>query len=84
MLKKFVLSKRNAQLKDALHKTTKQFVEWCLEHEVNHVVMGNPEGVQRNTKKKRRKEINQKLSNWSFGKVILSTRIQIKSKRYYD
>ena len=53
--KKFVLSKSNAQLEDALHKTTKQFVEWCLEQEVNHVVMGNPEGVQRNTKKKRRK-----------------------------
>ncbi|MFZ0443895.1 MAG: transposase [Bacillus sp. (in: firmicutes)] len=43
--KKFVLSKRNAQLEDALHKTTKQFVEWCVEKEVNHVVMGNPEGV---------------------------------------
>ena len=29
--KKFVLSKSNAQLEDALHKTTKQFVDWCLE-----------------------------------------------------
>ena len=28
--KKFVLSKSNAQLEDALHKTTKQFVEWCV------------------------------------------------------
>ena len=29
--KKFVLSKSNAQLEDALHKTTKQFVDWCVE-----------------------------------------------------
>ena len=28
--KKFVLSKSNAQLEDVLHKTTKQFVEWCV------------------------------------------------------
>ena len=67
--KKFVLSKSEAQLEDALHKTTKQFVEWCVKHDVNHVVMGNVEGVQRNTKKKRKKKINQKLSNWSFGKL---------------
>ena len=78
--KKFVLSKSNAQLEDALHKTTKQFVEWCLENEVNHVVMGNPEGVQRNTKKKRRKDVNQKLSNWSFGKLYSLLEYKLKAK----
>jgi putative transposase len=78
--KKFVLSKSNAQLEDALHKTTKQFVEWCLEKEVNHVVMGNPEGVQRNTKKKRRKDVNQKLSNWSFGKLYSLLEYKLKAK----
>ena len=40
--KKYILSKSNAQLEDVLHKTTKQFVDWCLENQVNHVVMGNP------------------------------------------
>ena len=78
--KKFVLSKSNAQLEDVLHKTTKQFVDWCLENEVNHVVMGNPEGVQRNTKKKRRKEVNQKLSNWSFGKLYSLLEYKLKAK----
>ena len=65
-----------------LHKTSKQFVDWCLENEVNHVVMGNPEGVQRNTKKKRRKDVNQKLSNWSFGKLysLLQYKLKANSK----
>ena len=27
--KKYVLSKSEEQLKNALHKTTKQFVDWC-------------------------------------------------------
>ena len=78
--KKFVLSKSNAQLEDVLHKTSKQFVDWCLENEVNHVVMGNPEGVQTNTKKKRRKDVNQKLSNWSFGKLYSLLQYKLKAK----
>lgn len=70
----YVLSKSDKQLKDALHKTTKQFVQWCLDNEVKEVAFGNLEGVQRNTskrkkKKVRRKTTNQKLSNWMFGRL---------------
>ncbi|HHT7008877.1 TPA: RNA-guided endonuclease InsQ/TnpB family protein [Bacillus cereus] len=67
--KRFTLSKSEKQMQDALHKTTKQFVDWCLLQEAKHIYVGNPEGVQRHTKKKKRKKINQKLSNWSFGKL---------------
>jgi putative transposase len=42
--------------------------------------MGNPEGVQRNTKKKRRKDVNQKLSNWSFGKLYSLLEYKLKAK----
>ena len=42
--------------------------------------MGNVEGVQRNTKKKRRKEANQKLSNWSFGKLYSLLKYKLKAK----
>ena len=78
--KRYVLSKSEAQLQDALHKTTQQFVEWCLEQEVSHVVIGNVEGVQRNTKKKRKKKTNQKLSNWSFGKLYSLLEYKLKAK----
>jgi putative transposase len=67
--KRYLLSKSERQLRDALHKTTKAFVDWCLEQGVSDVYVGDPEGVQRHTKKKRRKTVNQKLSNWSFGTV---------------
>lgn len=72
--KRYVLSKSDKQLQDALHKTTKQFVDWCVENEVKEVAFGDVDGVQRNTsrrkkKKVRRRTTNQKLSNWSFGKV---------------
>ena len=80
VLKLYILSKSEAQLKDALHKTTHQFVEWCLQHDVSHVVMGNPNGVQRNTKKKRKRQHNQKLSNWSFGKVYSLLEYKLEAK----
>lgn len=67
--KKYILSKSSNQIKDALHKTTKQFVEFSVENNVKEVVVGKVEGVQKNTKKKKRKSTNQKLSNWSFGKL---------------
>lgn len=67
--KRYILSKSERQLRDALHKTTKAFVDWCRQQSVSDVIIGDPEGVQRNQKKKNRKKVNQKLSNWSFGKV---------------
>ncbi|MCD9021768.1 transposase [Cohnella sp. NL03-T5] len=67
--KMYMLSKSERQLNDVIHKTTKQFAEWCKENEVKEVVVGEVEGVQRNTKKKKRKTVTQKLSNWSFGKI---------------
>jgi len=69
--KRYVLSKSERQLRDALHKTTKQFVDWCLVQSVSNVYIGKVEGVQRNTRKKKRanRKQAQKLSNWSFGKV---------------
>ena len=77
--KRYVLSKSQSQLEDALQKTTKEFVDWCMQHDVKHVVLGNPEGVQRKTKKKR-KETNQKLSNWSFGKIHDLLTYKLKAK----
>jgi putative transposase len=58
-------------LRDALHQTTKQFVDWCLTQEVSDIHLGNPDGVQRNTRKKKKanRKPAQRLSNWSFGKV---------------
>jgi putative transposase len=53
-VKQYVLSKSERQLRDALHKTTKQFVDWCLKQSAPDVYIGNVEGVQRNTRKKKR------------------------------
>lgn len=71
-VKQYILSKSARQMEDKLHKTTKKFVDWCIEQRVSDVYVGDPEGVQRNTRKKNRatKKQAQKLSNWSFGKML--------------
>lgn len=78
--KQYILSKSNAQLKDILHKTTKQFVDWCMENEVKKIVVGDVEGVQRKTKKKKKATINQKLSQWQFGLLYKYLEYKLKAK----
>lgn len=50
----YVLSKSERQIRDALHKTTRAFVAWCLENSVNQVVVGDVEGVQVRQEEKQR------------------------------
>jgi len=74
--KQYILSKSKAQLTDAVHKTTRNFVDWCAEQQVKHVTVGKVEGVQRETSAKKKKNkrkvkasLSQKLSQWQFGKI---------------
>ena len=72
----YILGKSNAQLTDVLHKTTREFVNWCLENQVREVVVGDVAGVERHTspkkkgnKHKRSPRHNQKMSQWQFGRI---------------
>ncbi len=82
----YILSKSDAQLTDVLHKTTRQFVNWCLDNKVKKVLVGNVEGVQRNTsrtkkhKKKRSRKQNQKMSQWQFGKIHAYMKYKLESE----
>lgn len=74
--KRYILSKSDKQLTDALHKVSANFVNWAVENSIKEVVVGDVEGVQRNTskrkkknKKRRSKKVNQKISQWQFGKL---------------
>ncbi|USG64479.1 transposase [Brevibacillus ruminantium] len=72
--KQYLLSKSERQLRDALHKTTKQFVEWAAWQQVNEVVVGKLDGVGRHTSKRKKKKVrsrrhNQRMSQWAFGRT---------------
>lgn len=78
--KQYVRSQAARQLEDKLHKTTKDFVDWCIGESVSDVYIGDPEGVQRNTRKKKKtsRKQAQKLSNWSFGKMLGYLKYKLK------
>jgi putative transposase len=78
--KRYILSKAKAQSTDALHKISKKFVDWCVKQQVKHVVVGDVEGVQRNTKRKKCKTMNEKLSQWQFGQLLKYLKYKLKAK----
>jgi len=78
--KQYILSKSEKQLKDALHKTSKNLVDWCIQNEVNEVAVGKVEGVQRSAKGKKSKMTNQKLSNWAFGRLQKYMEYKLKAQ----
>jgi putative transposase len=63
-----------------LHSISKMVTEWCVEHQIKKLFIGSPDGVQKNTKKKKktRKEIRQQLSNWCFGQLIEKMKYKLK------
>lgn len=77
--KRKITSKTEAQQKNILHNVTHKFVEWAVSNEVKTVIVGDVDGVQRNTsskkksnpkKKRRPRKTSQKLSQWPFGLVL--------------
>jgi len=76
----FIISKSNAALLDTIHKTTKAFTDWCIEQKITEVAMGNPDGVQRNTKERIKKKSRRvELTNWTFGKIHDQLEYKLKS-----
>ena len=68
--KRKLLDKTNNQIRDCNHKITRAFVNWAIAHKISKVYVGDVEGVQRNTRKKKCKHTRQKLSRWNFGKHL--------------
>lgn len=62
--------KAQDQINDTLHKITSKYVNFAVEKDISVVIIGDPEGVQRNRKGKMSKLVNQKVSQWEFGKTV--------------
>ena len=74
-----VSSKTERQQHDILHKISHNFTQWAVTNKVTSIVVGDVEGVQRNTssrnksndpKRRKNKNTNQKLSQWPFGLLL--------------
>lgn len=62
--------KSKNQLSDCVHKISKMYLDFCIENNISKVYYGDLDSCIRNTKGKRSKKVNQKLSQWCFGQLI--------------
>lgn len=81
------------KINDSIHKTTKLYLDYCLQNNISVVYYGDLDSATRLTKENHKGSniTRQKLSQWSYGQIILQlenklTRYgikMIKIKEYY-
>jgi putative transposase len=78
--KRRFLEKMERRIEYLVHSISKMVTDWCVDNQIKTLFIGTPDGVQKNTKKKKktRKEIRQQLSNWSFGQLIEKIKYKLK------
>ncbi|WP_303720444.1 transposase [Malonomonas rubra] len=66
-----LISKTDNQLRDLFHQATRKAINWCIEKSVVELIIGDPQGVEQKTKKKKRlnRKCRQKVSQMEYGRV---------------
>lgn len=72
--------KAEKQILDAIHKTTKLYLDYCLENQISKVYYGDLDNCTRDTSEKVGKKVGQKLNEWNYGLLMLQ--LQNKLGRY--
>ena len=64
-------SKTDDQVRNMLHQATRKAIDWCMDHKVSVLVIGDPAGVEKNTRKKKRlsRKARQKVSQMETGRI---------------
>ena len=55
------------RIRDLRHKATRQVIDFCVEHEVGTLFIGNPHGVRNRDNGRHH---NQRMAGWEYGKDI--------------
>jgi putative transposase len=63
-----VLAECHRRTKDLNHKITRIAVSWCVEHNIEKLIIGLVTGIAQDTNKEKRlnRKNRQKISQWSF------------------
>jgi len=78
--KRRLMERTNRRIKDLNHKITTSAINWCIEHGVSTIVIGDLSGIAQNTKGRLSRSVRQKISQWSFYKQ--KEYLQYKAERY--
>ena len=72
--------KTEKQILDAVHKTTKLYLDYCLEYQISTVYYGDLDSCTRDTTERVGKKVGQKLNEWNYGLIMLQ--LENKLSRY--
>jgi len=83
--------KTDKQILDSVHKITKLYLDYCLQHNIGIVYYGDVDSATRSTKTRVKNHNGEKLNEWNHGKIMQQlenklTRYSIKLikvKEYY-
>lgn len=68
-----IKNKSRQQIDYLIHKSTKEVINFLIKENVSDLVIGNPAGIEKDTRKDMRKRRNstrrQQLSTWSYGEL---------------
>jgi len=78
--KRRLMERTNRRIKDLNHKITTSAIDWCVEHGVSTIVIGDLSGIAQSTKGRLARSVRQKISQWSFYKQ--KEYLQYKAERY--
>ena len=69
-VKSKVIAECERRTKDLNHKITRLAVDWCIEHDIKTLAIGDITGIAQNTKSEKRlnRKNRQKISQWEFYK----------------
>jgi len=64
--KQRLIERTRRRILDLNHKITTKAVEWCIDHNITTLVIGDLSGIAKNTKGRLARLARQKISQWSF------------------
>jgi len=75
--KRYIRAKRHLRawsedhLRDLFHKASRKAINWCIANNVSELVIGDPKGVEQNTRQERRlgRNSRQKVSQMEYGRM---------------
>lgn len=69
--KRRIMAKTENQVRDLVHQATRKAIDYCVDNGITELVIGNPEGVEKNTRRDKRlsRKCAQKVSQMEYGRL---------------
>lgn len=69
--KRRLMTKTDAQVRDMVHQATRKAINFCLHKGVNELVIGDPQGVEKDTRQQKRlsRKCAQKVAQMEYGRI---------------